>query len=112
MKCWQKWSVCSLEKMVGKKIQLQKLDATQWINVLYRPALRCFNCQRLGHVAAVSKGRRRCCKCGGDRDYGQYGEGIEPICCNCGGPHSAAFLGCKDQKLATEAMKYITVQNI
>lgn len=62
-----------------------------------RPALRCFNCQRLGHVAAVCKGTRRCCKFGGGREYGQCGEGIEPKFCDCGGAQGATFLGCKAQ---------------
>jgi len=63
-------------------------------------------------VATVCKGKKRCCKCGGEHDYGQCEEGVEPKCCNCGGPHSAAFLGCKAQKQATEAMRIKTVQNI
>ena len=30
------------------------------------PPLRCFKCQRFGHVAAVCKGKQRCSKCSGE----------------------------------------------
>lgn len=30
------------------------------------PPLRCYKCQRYGHVAAVCKGKQRCPKCGGE----------------------------------------------
>ncbi len=77
-----------------------------------KPALRCFNCQRLGHVAEVCKGKKRCCKCGGEHGYGECGDLVEPKCCNCGGPHSAAYLGCIAQKQAVEAIKYKSEYNV
>lgn len=77
-----------------------------------KPALRCFNCQRLGHVADVCKGKKRCCKCGGEHGYEECGDLVEPKCCNCGGPHSAAYLGCIAQKQAMEAMKYKSEHNV
>lgn len=77
-----------------------------------KPALRCFNCQRLGHVAEVCKGKKRCCKCGGEHGYGECGDLVEPKCCNCGGPHSAAYLGCIAQKQAVEAIKYKSEHNV
>lgn len=77
-----------------------------------KPALRCFNCQRLGHVAEVCKGKKRCCKCGGEHGYGECGDLVEPKCCICGGPHSAAYLGCIVQKQAVEAMKYKSEHNV
>ena len=33
------------------------------------PPLRCYKCQRFGHVAAVCKGKMRCSKCGGEHEY-------------------------------------------
>ncbi|XP_040928908.1 uncharacterized protein LOC114866014 [Betta splendens] len=32
---------------------------------------------------------------GGEHDYGECGEGVEPKCCNCGGKYSVAFRGCE-----------------
>lgn len=56
--------------------------------------LRCYNCQRFGHVAVKCKEKRRCARCGGNHDYGQCGEGVLSKCCNCGGEHSVAYGGC------------------
>lgn len=74
--------------------------------------LRCFKCQRLGHVASVCKGERRCCRCGENHEYGQCGEGVEPKCCNCGGAHSAAFRGCAVQQQAQEIQRYKVVNQV
>ncbi|MGL5710893.1 MAG: hypothetical protein ACRCW9_08670, partial [Cetobacterium sp.] len=70
------------------------------------PPLRCYKCQRFGHVAAVCTGRQRCGQCGGEHKYGECGEDAKLKCCNCGGEHSAAYGGCEIRK---RAMK---VQNI
>lgn len=69
------------------------------------PPLRCFKCQRFGHVAGQCRGKIRCAKCGGEHEYGQCGETVLK-CCNCGGPHSAAYGGCEKQKEAKEIQKY------
>lgn len=49
------------------------------------PPMRCFKCQRYGHVAANCNGKERCGKCGGNHQYGQCEEGAVRKCCNCGG---------------------------
>lgn len=53
---------------------------------------------QLPKTGTFVKGKKRCCKCGGDHEYGQCGEEMDPKCCNCEGPHSAAYLGCEGQK--------------
>lgn len=70
------------------------------------PPLRCFKCQRYGHVAAICKGRQRCGKCAGEHQYGECGENVKLQCCNCGGEHSSAYGGCEVRKRA------IKVQNV
>ncbi|XP_060763851.1 uncharacterized protein LOC132872786 isoform X2 [Neoarius graeffei] len=70
------------------------------------PPLRCFKCQRFGHVAAQCKGKLRCAKCGEGHEYGKCGENAQLKCCNCGGQHSAAYGGCERQKEAKEVQKY------
>lgn len=70
------------------------------------PPLRCFKCQKYGHVAAVCHGKQRCARCGGEHKYGECGQGTKLKCCNCGGQHSAAYGGCTVRKVA------VKVQNV
>lgn len=70
------------------------------------PSLRCFKCQKYGHVSAVCRGKQRCARCGGDHEYGKCGEGVKAKCCNCGGEHSAGFGGCMAHKHA------VKIQNV
>lgn len=65
------------------------------------PPLRCYNCQKYGHVATVCKSRKRYARCGGEHDYGKC-EGAGIKCCNCGGDHNVAFGGCEVRKRAIE----------
>ena len=58
-----------------------------------RPPLRCFKCQRFGHVAASCRGSQRCTKCGGEHDLLEC-DVTDTKCCNCGGTHMASFRGC------------------
>lgn len=64
--------------------------------------MRCFNCQKFGHMAKGCKEAKRCAKCGGEHEYGECGEGTSPKCCNCGGGHSAAYWGCEVMKREVE----------
>ncbi|XP_067281993.1 uncharacterized protein [Pseudorasbora parva] len=76
------------------------------------PPLRCFKCQRFGHVAAVCKGKQRCGKCGGEHEYGKCQEGTKLKCCNCGGEHSSAYRGCEVSKRQAEVQRVKAVQGI
>lgn len=70
------------------------------------PPLRCYKCQKFGHVAAVCRGRQRCGKCGGeDHEYGKCSENTKAKCCNCGGEHSAAYKGCEAHKRAAQVQR-------
>lgn len=75
------------------------------VRVYIPPPLRCFKCQRYGHVAAVCKGKTRCSKCGGEHSYGECAEGVTQKCCNCGGNHSAAYGGCEVFKRMREVQR-------
>jgi len=74
--------------------------------------LRCFKCQRIGHVAAVCRGKIRCVKCGGEHEFDKCTEVNGLKCCNCGGPHSAAYGGCEVQIKAREVQKYKAEHNV
>lgn len=58
-----------------------------------RPPLRCYKCQRFGHVAAVCRGEGKCGKCGEGHDRSEC-TSSDAKCCNCGGNHVAAYRGC------------------
>lgn len=62
------------------------------------PPMRCYNCQRYGHTAALCKSKIRCARCGGEHEFGKCEEGVEVKCCNCGGGHNAAYGGCEARK--------------
>lgn len=64
------------------------------VKAYQRPPLRCFKCQRFGHMAASCRGNRRCAKCGGDHDVLKCDDGADKKCCNCGGAHMASSKEC------------------
>ena len=72
--------------------------------------LRCFKCQRFGHIAGQCRAKPRCAKCAGEHEYGKCEAEAKAKCCNCGGDHSAAYQGCEAQIKAKEVQKY-KVQN-
>ncbi|XP_053479205.1 solute carrier organic anion transporter family member 3A1 isoform X2 [Ictalurus furcatus] len=76
------------------------------------PPLRCFKCQKYGHVAAICKGKQRCGRCAGKHEYGKCGGGVKFKCCNCGGEHSSAYHGCEASKKAAEVQQVKTLQGI
>ena len=50
--------------------------------------LRCFNCNRFGHVASNCHGKKRCSNCGGEHEWKQCSALVK--CPNCAGEHSAS----------------------
>ncbi|XP_037531028.1 uncharacterized protein LOC119408303 [Nematolebias whitei] len=76
------------------------------------PPLRCYKCQRYGHIAAVCKGKQRCPKCGEDHKFEECKEDVEEKCCNCGGKHRVTFGGCEVRKRAKEVVQIKTTKNI
>lgn len=42
------------------------------------PPLRCYKCQRYGHI--VCRGKQRCAKCGGEHRYEECGENVKVAC--------------------------------
>lgn len=59
-----------------------------------RPPLRCYNCQRYGHIADSCRGKKKCAKCGGDHGIKEC-RSDAPKCSNCGGDHVAVYRGCE-----------------
>ena len=66
---------------------------------LYVPRpLRCFQCQRFGHIHDKCRGSVRCPTCGGPHEVADCVWDMK--CCNCGRNHSAEFKGCSEYQEA------------
>ena len=98
------------EKSLPEKILIGYM--CYYVRPYVPPPLRCFKCQRFGHVAAVCKGKQRCGRCGGDHEYGKCEEGAKLKCCNCGGEHSSAYRGCEVSKKAEEVQRVRVTQGV
>ena len=55
--------------------------------------IRCYKCQRYGHVATSCRSTLRCSRCGESHEYDEC-QAQDLKCCLCGGDHSAAYKGC------------------
>ena len=69
-----------------------------------RPPLRCYNCQRYGHIADACRGKKKCAKCGGEHEIKEC-KADAPKCPNCGGDHKAAYWGCEHTKKARKVQE-------
>lgn len=66
--------------------------------------LRCFKCQRFGHVASGCRGKEKCLTCGGEHNV-RTCETENQKCSNCGGSHKANSKECpvyQKEKLTIE----------
>lgn len=73
-------------------------------NEYYPQPVRCYRCQRFGHMGNQCHGKPRCSKCGGEHEWKECKE-ENMKCCNCGEAHSAAYKGCskfEDEKKILE----------
>ena len=70
----------------------------------YRPPVsRCYNCQRYGHSAHRCNAKIRCPRCSQGHKWEDCPNKKEtPKCANCGGNHSAAYMGCNKYKVAKD----------
>ena len=70
--------------------------------------IRCFKCQKFGHIVTNCKSRvAKCAKCGKtDHDYKDCTNDMK--CTNCGKNHSAAFRGCEAFVHVKEVLKVKT----
>ena len=53
------------------------------------PSLRCYKCNRFGHILANCRSKERCSKCGGEHKFNNC-EASTMKCVNCNGNHTAA----------------------
>ena len=75
--------------------------------------MQCFKCRRFGHKAGACESRQRCARCGKDHKTVDCSAKRESFkCVNCGGAHSAAFVGCPKRKEAHKIIVVSQAQNI
>ena len=56
--------------------------------------VRCYKCQRFGHISKNCRGKQRCPFCGENHSFDECQNKDNKKCSNCGGSHSAGFKGC------------------
>ena len=61
---------------------------------------QCFKCQDVGHSAISCKKPPRCVVCSGAHNVKDCSHQGSPLCCNCGGQHTASYGGCSFMKEA------------
>ena len=70
--------------------------------------IRCYNCQRFGHLAKFCTAEVRCSRCAENHSVHQCLQNekeIKILCANCNGQHPASYMGCKKYQLAKETTK-------
>ena len=73
--------------------------------------IRCFKCNRFGHVADTCRGKERCSRCGQGHNIKSCPNDLTK-CTNCGGDHAASSKDCPTYKHKAEILYIKTINNI
>lgn len=86
------------------------------ISAYVPPPLRCYSCQRYGHVADECRSNKRCTRCGKMHNTSQCTLSAEQKtdfhCVNCGGMHSSAYWGCPKYKEQAKINNLVVAEKI
>ena len=76
--------------------------------------VRCFKCNRFGHIAEKCRGKERCAKCGKEHNTSSCSitNVIAMKCANCNGNHSAASKICPKYIQEAQVLKYQTEKKL
>ena len=74
--------------------------------------IRCYQCQRYGHIAKNCHSVIRCGKCGQNHDIKECKDEQQEKCCNCQGNHKASSRDCEFYKEAQVIVKVKTEQRL
>lgn len=69
------------------------------------PVIRCYRCQRIGHMAGGCNARERCLLCGGPHNRADCSFSLK--CANCQGPHRASDRNCSYNRQALNTDKLV-----
>ena len=73
--------------------------------------LRCFKCNRFGHVTANCRGKERCSKCGGEHKI-ENCQTSTVKCVNCNGNHTASSKECPRYQREVQVLKIKSDKNL
>jgi type II secretory pathway pseudopilin PulG len=73
--------------------------------------MRCFQCQRFGHIATRCEGKATCPRCGREKHDGDACTSA-PFCVNCEGPHPVYSRDCPKMKDEKKIMEIKTVEKL
>ena len=75
--------------------------------------IRCFKCQRFGHVTSSCRSQKTACPtCGGGHTFETCPNKESPHCTNCGGTHSAAYKKCVRYTEVKETLKIVSYERL
>ena len=78
------------------------------VEIFISNPIRCYNCQRFGHLAKFCTLEVRCSRCAEKHTIQECLKNekeVKIICANCNGPHPTSYMGCQKYKIAKETKK-------
>ena len=74
--------------------------------------VRCFRCQKFGHISKNCRGKQKCPLCSENHSFDECQNIENKKCTNCGGSHSAGFKGCPVFVKAKEIKEFSHLKKI
>lgn len=105
--------VLTFENAVPEKIKVCGMVLR--VNEYVLPPIRCYGCQRFGHVKAHCQRQPVCPRCAKVIENDKHEtecKNSAPRCVSCRGPHDSRSVNCPQYKKEAKAKRFATSQNI